>query len=180
MRRQRCNATSARFGLACLGLLCLLSSAMQAQVLSVASEEGRVIVMPGDLSAMPGTMVDGVNLSVDVEGDFRVYRAVFRGETHVAHVALDGPTRHMAFDPSQARFREVLPSLLVELDDFSRLDEVIEAVGGISGKSYEHLGFAIVQLSATANPGEAALSVQGHAAVTDVEVQLGRPPIVPL
>ena len=180
MRRQLGSGTSARFGLAGLALLCLLAEAAQTQVLSVASEEGRVIVMPGGASTLPGTMVEGVNLSVDVEGDFRVYRAVFRGETHVAHVALEGPVRHMAFDPSQARFREVLPSLLVELDDFSRLDEVIEAVGGISGKSYEHLGFAIVQLSATANPGEAALSVQVHAAVTDVEVQLGRPPFVPL
>ena len=180
MRRRPCNGTSVRFGLAGLGLLCLLSAAAQTQVLSVASDGGRVIVMPGDLSTMPGTMVDGVNLSVDVEGDFRVYRAVFRGETHVAHVALEGPPRHMAFDPSQARFREVLPSLLVELDDFSRLDEVIETVGGVSGKSYEQLGFAIVQLSETANPGEAAQALQGHAAVAAVEVQLSRPLRVPL
>ena len=173
MRGRRCNGTSVRFGLVGLGLLSLLSAAAQSQVLSVASEEGRVIVMPG-------TMVDGVNLSVDVEGDFRVYRAVFRGETHLAHVALEGPTRHMAFDPSQARFREVLPSLLVELDDFSRLDEVVEAVGGVSGKSYEQLGFAIVQLPETANPGEAAQTLQSHTAVTAVEVQLSRPLRVPL
>ena len=180
MRRRLCNGLSARFGLAGLTLMCLLAAPAQAQLLSVASEEGRVIVMPGGLSTMPGTMVDGVNLSADVEGDFRVYRAVFRGETHVAHVALEGPMRHMAFDPSQARFREVLPSLLVELDDYSRLDEVIEAVGGVSAKSYEQLGFAIVQLSETANPGEAAQTLQGHTAVTAVEVQLSRPLRVPL
>ncbi len=180
MRRRLCNGPSARFGLAGLTLICLLAAPAQAQLLSVASEEGRVIVMPGGLSAVPGTMVDGVNLSADVEGDFRVYRAVFRGESHVAHVALEGPPRHMAFDPSQARFREVLPSLLVELDDFSRLDEVVEAVGGVSGKSYEQLGFAIVQLSETANPGEAAQTLQGHTAVTAVEVQLSRPLRVPL
>ena len=129
---------------------------------------------------MAGTMVDGVNVSIGVEGDFRVYRAVFRGETHVAHVALESPARHMAFDPAQARFREVLPSLLVELVDYSRLNDVVEAIGGLSGKSYEQLGFAIVQLPETVNPGEAAQALQGHAAVTAVQVQLDRPLDVPL
>ncbi len=161
-------------------LLSLLPAAAQTPVLSVPGEEGRVIVMPGGMSTMQGAMVDGVNVSVEVEGGYRVYRAVFRGETHVAHVALEGPPRHMAFDPAQARFREVLPSLLVELDDHSRLDEVVEAAGGVSGKSYEQLGFAIVQLSDAMNPGEAAQTLRGHAAVTGVQVQLGRPLRVPL
>ena len=179
MRQRLDNRKSAPFGIAGVVLLSCLSAAY-AQVLAVSSEEGRVIVMPGGSSTMAGTMVDGVNVSVGVEGDFRVYRAVFRGETHVAHVALEGPPQHMAFDPAQARFRQVLPSLLVELDDHSRLNDVVEAIGGLSGKSYEQLGFAIVQLPETANPGEAAQSLQGHAAVTAVQVQLERPLNVPL
>ena len=178
-KRLHCGQ-SARIGLAGLGLLSLVWTAVPAQVLSVASEDGRVIVMPGGPAALQGTMVDGVNVSVGVEGEFRVYRAVFRGETHVAHVALDGPPRHMAFDPAQARFREVTSSLLVELEDYSRLNEVVEAIGGISGKSYEQLGFAIVQLPEAANPGEAAQALQGHAGVTAVQVQLSRPLDVPL
>ena len=149
-------------------------------MLAVSSEEGRVIVMPGGSSSMAGTMVDGINVSVGVEGGFRVYRAVFRGDTHVAHVALEGPPQHMAFDPAQARFRQVLPSLLVELDDYSRLNDVVEAIGGLSGKSYEQLGFAIVQLPETVNPGEAAQALRGLAAVTAVQVQLDRPLNVPL
>jgi len=180
MRRRFCSGISVRIGLAGLGLLSLFSAAAQDRAMSVASDDGPVIVMPGGLSTVQGAVVNGVNLSVGLEGDFRVYRAVFRGETHVAHVALEGPPRHMAFDPAQARFREVLPSLLVELDDHSRLSEVVEAVGGVSGKSYEQLGFAIVQLSDTANPGEAARTLQRHGAVTAVQVQLSRPLRVPL
>ena len=179
MIRQLDKRKSAPLGIAGVVLLSCLPAA-HAQVLSVSSEQGRVIVMPGGSSNMAGTMVDGVNVSVGVEGDFRVYRAVFRGETHVAHVALEGPPQHMAFDPAQARFREVLPSLLVELDDYSRLNDVVEAIGGLSGKSYEQLGFAIVRLPETANPGEAAQALQGHAAVTAVQVQLERPLNVPL
>ena len=180
MRRRFCSGILARIELSCLGLLSLLSAAAHAQVLSVTSDDGRAVVMPGGLSTMQGTMVDGVNLSVGVEGDFRVYRAVFRGETYVARVALESPSPHMAFDPAEARFREVLPSLLVELEDHSRLDELVQAVGGVSGKSYEQLGFVIVQLPDTANPGEAAQTLQSHGAVTAVQVQLSRPLRVPL
>ena len=115
MRWRLCNGTSAQFGFAALALLCLVSAAAQDRTMSVASDEGPVIVMPGGLSTLQGEVVDGINLSVGLEGEFRVYRAVVRGETHIAHVALEGPPRHMAFDPAQVRFREVLPSLLVEL-----------------------------------------------------------------
>ncbi|MYJ95500.1 MAG: hypothetical protein F4053_07945 [Proteobacteria bacterium] len=179
MRQRLGNRNSAPFWIAGVVLLGCLSAA-GAQVLAVSSEEGHVIVMPGGSSTMAGTMVNGVNVSVGVEGNFRIYRAVFRGETHVAHVALEGPARHMAFDPAQARFREVLPSLLVELVDYSRLNDVVEAIGGLSGKSYEQLGFAIVRLPETANPGEAAQALRGHAAVTAVQVQLDTPLNVPL
>ncbi|MDD9998282.1 MAG: hypothetical protein OXQ89_11115 [Rhodospirillaceae bacterium] len=179
MTQRPVNRISASFGIGGVVLLSCLSAA-GAQVLAVSSEEGRVIVMPGGSSTMAGTVVDGVNVSVGVEGDFRVYRAVFRGETHVAHVALEGPAQHLAFDPVQARFRQVLPSLLIELVDYARLDDVVEAIGGVSGKSYEQLGFAIVRLPETANPGEAAQALQGHAAVIAVQVQLDTPLNVPL
>ena len=161
-------------------VLCLAAASAHSQVLSVASDEGRMLVMPGGVSAIQGMLVDGVRLSVGIEGDYRVYRAVLRGETHTAHVALDGPPRHMAFDPAQARFREVLPSLVVALGDYSRLDEVVAAAGGVAGKSYAHLGFAVVQLPEAANPAEAALALETHSAVLNARVQLRQPLHVPL
>ena len=154
--------------------------AAQAQVLPAASDTGRVMVVPGDLPSMQPVMVEGVSLSIGVEGDFRVFRAVHRGETHVAHVPLDGPPQHLAFDPAQARFRQVSSSLLVELNDYSLLPDVVETVGGVSAKSYEQLGFAIVQLPEADNPAEAAATLQRHSAVSDVQVQLESPLNVPL
>ncbi len=184
MGRSRYRGATALFALAGLALfgfgLGFVPAAAQDRAMSVASDEGQVIMMPGGMSDTRAALVDGVNVSVGVEGEFLVYRAVFRGKSHVAHVALDGPVRHMAFDPAQARFREVLPSLLVELDDFARLDDVVRAVGGISGKGYEQLGFAIVRLPGTVNPAEAAQRLRGHEAVTAVQVQLGRRPSVPM
>ena len=174
------SAGLTRLRVAASALLCLVAASAHPQVLSVASDEGRVLVMPTGPTAIQGTLVDGVRLSVGTEGNYRVYRAVLRGEMHTAHVALDGPARHMAFDRAGARFREVLPSLVVELGDYARLDEVVEAAGGVAGKSYQHLGFAVVQLPEATNPAAAALALETHAAVLAARVQLRQPRHVPL
>ena len=160
-------------------LLCFLAGAAQAQVLSAVSSEGDVLVMPG--APMPAAaIIDGVQLSVADEGNFRVYRATLNGETHTTRVALDGPPKHMAFDPERERFREVTPSVIVELSDYALLDEVVESSGVLAGKAYPELGFAIVQLPETLNPAEAARALLGHPAVDAARVQLAGPLRVPL
>ncbi len=161
-------------------LVSIPATSAYAQVLSAVSNEGDVLVIPADVSTPQNAVVDGVNLSVSIEGSFRVYRAFVGGQTHSAHVAVDGPQRHMAFDRQQRRFREVLPSLVVELDSFGRLDEVVESAGGLAGKAYPDLGFAVVQLPGSANPAEAARALQAHPAVGAVRVQLAGPIRVPL
>ena len=160
-------------------LLCFLAGAAQAQVLSAVSSEGDVLVMPG-APMTAAAIVDGVQLSVAYEGNFRVYRATLNGDTHTARIALDGPTRHMAFDRQRERFRELTPSVIVELRDYARLDEIVESAGALGGKAYPALGFAIVQLPETTNPAEAARALLGHPAVDAARVQLAGPLRVPL
>lgn len=157
-----------------------LAASAYAQVLPAVSGEGDVLVISADASTPQSAVVDGVNLSVTIEGSYRVYRAFVGGRTHSAHVALDGPPRHMAFDRQQRRFREVLPSLVVELGSYALLDEVVEAAGGLAGKAYPELGFAVVQLPETANPAQAARALQEHPAVNAARVQLGGQIRVPL
>ncbi len=157
-----------------------LAASAYAQVLPAVSNEGDVFVIPADVSTLQNAVVDGVNLSVTIEGSFRVYRAFVNGQTHSAHIAVDGPQRHMAFDRQQRRFREVLSSLVVELGDFGRLDEIVESAGGLAGKAYPDLGFAVVQLPGSTNPAEAARTLQGHPAVNAARVQLAGPIRVPL
>ena len=180
-RTRRSPTTAKRIrnvGLAAALLSCLAGAA-QAQILSAVSSEGDVLVMPG--TPMPAAaIVDGVRLSVADEGSFRVYRATLNGDTHTARIALDGPTKHMAFDRQRERFRELTPSVIVELRDYARLDEIVESAGALGGKAYPELGFAIVQLPETTNPAEAAQALVGHPAVDAARVQLAGPLRVPL
>ncbi len=157
-----------------------LAASAYAQVLPAVSTEGDVLVLGADVSTPQNAVVEGVSLSVSIEGSYRVYRAFVGGRTHSAHVALDGPPRHMAFDRQQWRFREVLPNVVVELGNYARLDEVVESVGGLTGKAYPELGFAVIELPETTNPAEAARALQGHPAVNAARVQFGGQIRVPL
>lgn len=142
---------------------------------------GQVLMLPGgEVGVGSAANVDGVHMSISEEGDFRVYRALHKGKEHKIYVAREGRPRWLAFDPAQGRFRDVLSSLRVELSDYDQLPEFVEAVGGIRGKAYIPLGFAIVELPSEVNPAEVASIVQSLPGVEAASIQLEGPIHVPM
>lgn len=150
-------------------------------ILSAQTIEGSVLVMPFDTS-ITGDLIthDGTRISIGVEGDYRVYRALRGGKEYQAPVAIEGPPRRLAFDPNEGRFRDVLPSLRVELGNYDRFDEIIEVAGGTGGKVYEALGFAILHLPPEQNPAEVAARVGALPGVKSATIQLQGPLHVPM
>lgn len=156
-------------------------SAPTPNVLPAPTLEGSVLVMPFDTSVLGDVMAsDGTRISIEIEGDYRVYRALHGGKEHRAHVAIEGPQRRLAFDPKQERFRDVLPSLRVELGNYDQFEAIVAAAGGTGGKVYEALGFAIVRLPPTENPAEVASKIGLLPGVTSATIQLQGPLHVPM
>ncbi len=150
-------------------------------ILSAQTIEGSVLVMPFDTSVRGDMMASGgTRFTIDIEGDYRVYRALHDGKEYQAHVAIDGPQRRLAFDPKEARFRDVLPSLRVELGDYDQFDEIVVAAGGTGGKVYESLGFAIVRLPLGENPARSAARIASLPGVKSATIQLQGPLHVPM
>ena len=150
-------------------------------ILPAQTLEGRVLVMPFDTSVSGElTVAGGARVSIGVEGDYRVYRALYAGKEHQAHVAIEGPPRRLAFDLKEERFREVLPSLRVELTDYGQFEQIVKAAGGTGGKVYEALGFAIVRLPREDNPAEAAATIGALPGVNSATIQLQGPLHVPM
>ena len=169
--------------------VCLMffTGATQAQtteapaVLRAKTVDGNVLMLPSEEFASGEVLsIDGVRMTIAVEGDFRVYRAIHRGKEHKLYVAREGRPRWLAFDPERGRFRDVLSSLRVELRDYGRLEEVVEAAGGLSGKAYEALGFAIVHLPPDVNPAQIASKVRSLPDVRQASIQLRGPIHVPM
>ena len=148
-------------------------------VMRSATLERPLLVMSTGAVAAGEVYVDNVRIRVAVEDDARVYRVFHGGVTRTLHVALDAAPRYVAFDPERNRFELLSHSLRVELEDDALLDQIVAAVGGIGGKAYPMLGFAIVQLSSQANPVDAARAIEALPGVTDVRLRVRGTPRVP-
>ncbi|MDD9963535.1 MAG: S8 family peptidase [Gammaproteobacteria bacterium] len=131
------------------------------QVVLASNGEGQVAVMPRRATP-PARMeaIEGLQVEVGVEGGLLVHRARYQGQTHTAYAQLEGPERHLAFNPQSRRFEEVSSSLLIRLASDGHLETVIEASGAVGGKAYPALGWALLQLPAEVNPATVAQTLQ--------------------
>ena len=141
------------------------------QVRLVGGSEGPVAVLPRQPLPPADLQADGeLRLEVGVEGGLLVHRAHYRGRVHQAYAQLEGPQRHLAFNPRRRRFEEVSSSLLVRLASNDHLEAVIEASGALGGKAYPALGSALLHLPAQVNPAEVAQELQSNPLVKDARL----------
>ena len=141
-------------------------------VMRAATLERPLLVMSNDASAPGEVYVDDVRIRVAMEDGFRVYEAFHQGVTRTIYIALDAALSYVAFDPERNRFELLSPGLRVELEDYGLLDQAIDAAGGVGGKAYPMLGFAIVHMLPQANPVDAADAIEALPGVTDVRLML--------
>jgi len=150
---KRFAACASSFAVAWLSLCAHAQTEPAPQVVLASSGEGQVAVMPRRATPPARTeAIEGLQVEVGVEGGLLVHRARYHGQTHTAYAQLEGPERHLAFNPQSRRFEEVSSSLLIRLASDSHLEAVIEASGAIGGKAYPALGWALLQLPAEVNP----------------------------
>ena len=142
--------------------------------------QGQVAVMPR--LAMPSAQmqaIEGLRAEVGVEGGLLVHRVRYQGRTHTAYAQLEGPERHLAFNPQRRRFEEVSSSLLVRLASDQHLERVIEASGAVGGKAYPTLGWTLLQLPPEANPAAVAQTLQSNPLVEGARIILQGDVVVP-
>ena len=167
----------------CIALFCTTTNVHGDDPLSMTSArdaDGGLLLVPSNESDIGEPFVAGVRMSRGIEQGWRVFRAQVGDRTHTAHVAIDDESTHLAFDTSQERFRRMLPSLRVELRDYTAINEIVERVGGSGAKVYEDLGFAIVRLADTTNPARAAELLESQPGVLSTRLQLEGPLIIPM
>ncbi len=140
-------------------------------------DDRTVVMMPaedagpaGGLEFSGASSLAGVAVRVSVEGDLRTYRAEYLGRTHTAYADMSGPPARFAFDTGERRFRAVSSTILVELDDYGVLDQLVLERGALSGKAYPQLGFALIELPAQADPAEAVEFLDVDPRVSDATV----------
>lgn len=134
-----------------------------------------LLILPSDARAIGFATLDGWRLSADEQDGFRVYRASKGDRDYIKRVALGTPNRRYAFNPKKARFEQLAQSVRVELSHQDLLEGIVRSAGGTGSKAYPMLGFALVHLSAEANPVQAAAAIQSMSGVLDARVMVRGP-----
>ena len=86
---------------------------------------------------------------------------------------------HFVFDSNNGRFKALSGEIRIELKDYSKLDELVKQTGARSGKAFEHLGFALLEVTKEVHPGQLLAKIESDANVTRVQFLLRRPAYVP-
>ncbi len=182
VRCVRCFICAGWVGIGILigGLSSAAETSPSQAIMPAHTAQGSVHVMPFDTTFIGEVEAeDGTRISIGLEGDYRVYRALHDGHMRQMHVAVDGPAQRFAFDPEAGRFREVLSSVRVELGNYDMFQNLVERSGATGGKVYEPLGFAILHLPTDVNPAEAASRIAAMPGVQNATIQLRGPLYVP-
>ena len=146
-----------RFALAAtLTGLGLLASAQELPLRTTLVDDRTVVMMPMQSPGLSGaSSLAGVDIRISMDEQLRTYRASYLGRTYTAYADVSGPPTRFAFDTGDRRFRIVSPTILVELDDYDVLGQLVLERGALTARAYPHLGFALIELPVEADPGEA-------------------------
>ena len=120
------------------------------------AQNREVVVLPSAAASTQLTTASGPILAQSFEtNSTRIHTVTFEGETFRASTPMEGPTSRIVFDPAQRKFVALLPSIRVELDDFSGLDSIANSLGAVRATPFESLGFAFIDLPEALHPVEA-------------------------
>ena len=146
---------------------------------AVASADGReVVVAPSSAGTSWVDSSSGPILGESSETESsRLHVVHFEGQTYRAVTPLDGPASRSVFDPARRKFVALLPSIRVELDDFSRLDSIVVNLGAEGATGFERLGFAVIELPATLHPLEAIEMLEGASGIRGASLRMREPRI---
>ena len=133
-----------------------LASAQELPLRTTLVDDRTVVMMPMESPGLSGaSSLAGVDIRISMDEQLRTYRASYLGRTYTAYADVSGPPTRFAFDTGERRFRIVSPTILVELDDYDVLGQLVLERGALTARAYPHLGFALIELPVEADPGEA-------------------------
>ena len=142
------------------------------------AQNREVVVLPAANASTQLATASGPMFAQSFEtSSARIHSVSFEGETFRASTPLDGPLSRLVFDPGQRRFVALLPSVRVELSDFSQLISIADSLGAINATPFESLGFAFIELPEALHPVEAIEMLGGRPEVGEATLRLRGPRI---
>ena len=109
-----------------------------------------------------------------------LYQASEGRHTREQWVSTEFEDFRFVYDKKSRTFKRIMPSLRVELDDFTALEGLTKKVGGTSSRGYPQLGYAIINLQRSADPVEVSENLRIQPGVKSATIMLEMPRNIPM
>lgn len=151
-------------------------------VKTVSAEKHPLFAIPAAASLIPGTYdMEGITLVIEKTEDNVKLEARLENDVTVEQWISDtDPYARFVFNPEKNDFERLTNSIRIELDDYDKLDELVEDTEAENGRAFPQLGYAIIQLPETVHPVEYIENVRTREGVQSVTVEVEKPRNFPL
>ncbi|MCY3626757.1 MAG: hypothetical protein F4039_02795 [Gammaproteobacteria bacterium] len=141
-----------------------------------------LFAIPATASLIPGTYsMDGITLIIEkIEENIKLKAFLENEETVEQWISDTDPYARFVFNPEKKDFERLTNSIRIELEDYDKLDELVEDTEAESGRAFPQLGYAIIQLPETVHPVEYIEKIQTREGVQSVTVEVEKPRKFPL
>jgi len=155
-----------------------LVDASASDTLRMATADGRgVVLLPvADSTGRVQSASGAVYARTYETADHRMHEVTFKGQAYRAATPLTGPSSRILFDPSQRKFRMLLPSIRVSCASRDQADEFARLTRAERLRFFERLGFAILFLPDAVHPAEAAEKVNAASGRETASLRIRRQP----
>ncbi len=141
----------------------------------------KAYVMPEISSAVPGSYKVGTtNITIERHDEMFKFSAVIGTTERVQWVSDTDKYGRFVFNEDKKKFERLTNSVRLEMEDYSKLDALVEDTEATSGKAFPELDFALIRLPKEVHPAEYVAVITNRSEVKTANVEVEEPRQIPL
>ncbi len=144
------------------------------------AEDEKVYAMPEVTEAVPGSYrVGTTDITIERHDEMFSFKAVTGTTERVQWVSDTDKYGRFVYNADKKQFERLSNSVRIEMEDYSKLEVLIEETDATSGEAFPELDFALVRLPKETHPAKYAARISERDEVKVATVEIEEPRQIP-
>ena len=144
-------------------------------------EQAKAFTLPEVAKAVPGSYrVGETQITVELDNENIKFTATTGSVERVQWVSETDEYGRFVYNEDKKRFERLTHSVRVVMNDYEKIEDLIEETEAKSGKAFPELGFAIVNLPKEVHPLKFSKQVENREDVKSATIEVESPRQIPL
>ena len=144
------------------------------------AEDEKVYAMPEVTEAVPGSYrVGTTDITIERHDEMFSFKAVTGTTERVQWVSDTDKYGRFVYNADKKQFERLSNSVRIEMEDYSKLEVLIEETDATSGEAFPELDFALIRLPKETHPAKYVAKISKRDEVKVATVELEEPRQIP-